>query len=226
VYFWVTLVKRMNSEQEIWHDLYVSDFAMERGIAMFDHGFQQASATLSSITGTETQLSVTCISRNSTGMAYKAMLESGTVSIMQEFQAEGSGALLLLLDLQHYSQIINGCANDSSSTDAMSEVDNELLCELGNVVLNGMLRTTAIVVASHLNCTHPTRPSAECMKRNFSDTGVFQSDVTTIDMEYSWQEHGRGFSVPLSLQLHLESNAYLQTWETQMYHSFDAGENN
>ena len=221
---WITLVNWMNGKQEIWHDLYASDFAMERGVAMFDHGFQQAGGTLSSITGTETQLSVTRISRNSTGMAYKAMLESGTVSVMQEFQAEGSGALLLLLDLQHYSQIINGCANDSSSTDAMSEIDNELLCELGNIVLNGMLRTTSIIVASRLDCTRPIRPSAECMKRNFSDSGVYQSDVSTIDIEYSWQENGCGFSVPLSMQLHLENNAYLQIWETLVYHSFDAGQ--
>lgn len=190
---------------------------------MLDHGFQQASSTLSSIMGTETQLSVTRISRNSASMAYKAMLESGTVSVLQEFQAEGSGALLLLLDLQHYSQIISGCANDFSSTDAMSEIDNELLCELGNIVLNGMLRTTAIIVASRLNCTLPIRPSAECMKRHFSESGIYQSDVSTIDIEYSWQENGRGFSVPLSMQLHLENDTYLQIWETQVYHSFDAG---
>lgn len=217
------MVKRMNGKQEVWHDLYASVSAMERGVAMLDQGFQQASSTLTSITGTETQLSVARISRNSKSVAYKAMLESGTVYVMQKFQAEGSGALLLLLDLQHYSQIINGCANDFSSTDAMSEIDNELLFELGNIVLNGMLRTTAIIVASRLNCTRPIRPSAECMKRHFSDSGVYQSDVTTIDIEYSWQENGCGFSVPLVMQLHLESSDYLHTWETQIYHSFDAG---
>ena len=225
MYFWVTLVKQMNGKQEIWHDLYASGFAMERGVAMFDHGFKQASATLSSITGTETQLSVTCISRNSAALAYKTMFKLGTLSVMQEFEAEGSGALLLLLDLQHYSQIINGCASHPSSTDAMSEIDSELLCELGNIVLNGILRTTAIIVSSRLNCTRPIRPSAESMKRNFSDIGVYQSEVTTIDMEYSWKEHGHGFSVPLSLQLHLDRNDHLETWETQVYHSFDAGKN-
>jgi len=214
----------MNGKQEIKRDLYTSDFNMEQAIAMLDHGLQQSCRALSSSTGKETRLSVTSISRNSKALAYKTMLESGSVSVMQEFQAEGSGAILLLIDSQHCSQIISGCANDSSSIDAIPEVDNDILCEFGNILLNGMLRTMAIIVTNRLNCTRPSRPSAECMKRNFSDSGVYQSDVSTIDIEYSWQENGIGFSVPLTMQLHLESNAYLQTWESLAYHSFDAGQ--
>jgi chemotaxis protein CheY-P-specific phosphatase CheC len=203
-------------------DLYASDYAMAQAIEMFDHGLKQPCAALSAITGKEARLSATGLSRLPRASAYKTMLESDNVSVMQEFQGDYPGAFLLLVDAHRCSQVISGSSSDLSPIDAISEVDGDTLCELGNIVLNGMLRTVSILIGSRLNCTHPRRPSIECMKQNFSDTGVYQSDVSIIDIEYCWQENGVDFSAPLSMQLHLGSNAHLQAWEDQAYHSFDA----
>ncbi|MBL4608805.1 MAG: hypothetical protein JKY01_13395 [Pseudomonadales bacterium] len=207
--------------QDIRSEILASERATALATARFDHGFEQAKASLSVIARDDIYISVAGISLQPRGSSYQHLLESNSVSVMQEFHGEYPGVLLLLMEPHHCTQIINSCVRDGIGSDIVSEVDNDTVCELGNIILNCTLRTISILTGNRLHCSQPRRPTLECIKKGFSESGVYQSDIFAIDINYCGGGNDIAFSVPLSMKLHLGDNAHLKRWENMAYQSIE-----
>ena len=188
-----------------------------KAIELFNHGLEQSCMTLSRIAQKEVGLLVTSISRQARAGAYKNQHESSHISVTQTFVGEYPGMLLLQGEAYHYVQLMTGCMNDDCSLDALPEMDNETICELGNIVLNAILRTLSILFQNRFYCSLPSRISADGIKHIFSETGAYKSDVTVFDMEFCWNENNRSTTVPINVHLHFEENSKLNDWEARAY---------
>ena len=195
-----------------------------KAIELFNHGLEQSGMALSRIAEKEVGVQVTSISRQVRDGVYKNAHESNHISVTQTFVGKCSGMLLLQGEAYHYVQLMTDCMNDECSLDALPEMDNETICELGNIILNAILRTLSILSQSRFYCSLPSRVSADGIKHIFSESGAYKSDVTIFDMEYSWRENNRSAAIPLCVQLHFEDDSKLKDWEARAYGSSDMNE--
>jgi len=189
----------------------------ERAIKLFNQGLEQSGMALSRIAEKEVGVQVTSISRQARAGMFKSAHESSRISVAQTFVGEYPGMLLLQGEAYHYVQLMTDCMNDECSLDALPEMDNETICELGNIILNPILRTLSILSQNRFHCSLPSRISADGIKHIFSETGTYKSDVTVFDMEFCWNENNRSTTVPINVHLHFEENSKLNDWEARAY---------
>ena len=185
-----------------------------RAIELFNHGLEQSCVVLSEMTQKKTNITVVALDRLPRAEAFNTLCGSNQVAVAQAFQGDSPGMVLLHGEAYHYLQAMTGVV---TKTDFAVALDNDIICELGNIILNGILRTVSIFSQNRMNCSPPNRLSVELVRRFFSGSGTYKSDVFSFDMDFSWIEEGINFSTPLKIQLHFATSSGLNDWEEQVY---------
>ncbi|MBV1869360.1 MAG: hypothetical protein KUG76_00520 [Gammaproteobacteria bacterium] len=193
---------------------YPSGRSQANAIELFDHGLEQSCVVLSELTQKKTNVTVVALDRLSRAEAFHTLSGSSQVSVAQTFQGDSPGMVLLHGEAYHYLQAMTGLV---SKADFEVALDNDIVCELGNIILNGILRTVSILTQNRLYCSQPNRLSVELVRRFFSGSGIYKSDVFSFELDFSWIEEEVSFSIPLKIQLHFGASSDFNDWEGRVY---------
>ena len=149
----------------------------------FNLGMGLAASSLSQMVGEEIKLSVPDISYIERKVAADKLAESNVVNVSgvkQGFNGPFSGDALLLFPVEKSLSIVQLLLKDTVPVDDLTELQEEALCEVGNIILNAGLASIANMFDQEITSELPIFTqghSIDVMRAREDDSNVFFMQV-------------------------------------------------
>ena len=149
----------------------------------FNLGMGLAASSLSQMIGEEITLSVPSLLLLERQAAAEKLAKENVVNVtgvQQQFDGPFSGNALLLFPVERSLSLVKLLLKDTVPADEMTGLQEEALCEIGNIILNAGLSSIANMFDHEINSDLPVfieGKSIEVMNANEEDTHVFFMQV-------------------------------------------------
>lgn len=160
----------------------------------FNIGVGQAAASLSELAGgEEILLSVPSLDFEGVGTLIEKIRESSgdmVCGVSERFRGAFAGSAMMLYSQQESLELVKIMLGETIPVEAMSEMEGEALCEVGNIVLNAVISGLADLFGAELDTDIP-RLSRGDVARVFEDTiGVGEHlEVLHLRMGFALESH-------------------------------------
>jgi len=136
----------------------LSELQLDALTEVFNLGAGQAAASLSEIVGDEVRLSVPRIQfndRSEVNAATLSLADQRVGSVRQHFSGPFSLDASLLFKEEGALEIVQEMIGSQVSVDDLVDFEQEAMCELGNIILNGCMSAIADMLEVQLSSTLP-----------------------------------------------------------------------
>lgn len=136
----------------------LSDLEHDALTELVNIGVSKAAASLRNMVGHQVHLSVPSVevvTRPTAAALIRERESDALVAVRQDFTGEISGRALLIFPQSNSLQLVHAVAQGALSAKEAESLEDEALCETGNVVLNGCLATIANMLQRPLTMSLP-----------------------------------------------------------------------
>ena len=157
-------------------------------------GMGRASASLSEMVGEEVELSVPKVDTLSQEEAIeriKGLVGDNITAVKESFKGAFWGDALLLFPEEHSLELVRALIKDDTlPLDMLTEMEQEALTEVGNIILNACLGSLANIFQENLEFALPQYSQGSCedvIKSNTS-SGTSSEGVLLLQMNFALQK--------------------------------------
>lgn len=138
--------------------LHLSDIQKDALTEIFNIGAGQAADGLSRIVGETITLSVPRLSilHNIKAKTLNEFISSPRISaVSQDFTGSINAKAFLVFPEDKTKEIVRRMLGDSASADELREMEQEALCEIGNIILNSCMSSLSEALQADFQCSVP-----------------------------------------------------------------------
>ena len=138
--------------------LHLSDIQKDALTEIFNIGAGQAAAGLSQIVGEAITLSVPRLStlHNIKAKTLNEFISSPRISaVSQDFTGSINAKAFLVFPENKTREIVRRMLGNSASADDLREMEQEALCEIGNIILNSCMSSLSEALQADFQCSMP-----------------------------------------------------------------------
>lgn len=138
----------------------LSELQRDALVEIFNIGVGQAASSMSQIVGEAIGLSVPTVEilhgDNRADAISKLALSPRICAVSQDFTGSISARAFLIFPEGKTREIVRRMLGDSVSTDELSEMEQEALSEIGNIILNSCMSSLSDALQTSFYCSLPT----------------------------------------------------------------------
>lgn len=164
---------------------------MERDVVteLFNIGVGQAAAAFGTLTRENVQLAVPRVDIVSYAQASTLMVENAPgamIGIRQDFEGPLTGVAALIFPEQRSLEIVRAAIDDRFPLDDVSELEQETLLEIGNIILNSCLASISdmLNMSTSASLPHLVRSPAPELLDNLSMQSVTDKIVLFLHINF------------------------------------------
>ena len=189
-------------------------------LSLLDHGFEQAQATLSTLLPYHFQCHVQNLELMPRYEVYQHLLDPQCAAVIQTFDGDYQGALSLVLVKTLGSQMLTHYRCNEGS-------DADLINEMGNILLNSVLRSFFVLMELGFRSSLPQQPSKNGLAHYFAEAGLYPGEALVIQVDFRCQhkETLETITSQLSVNLHMKNNALINSWFARLTEALNHGQN-
>ncbi|MEM7209067.1 MAG: hypothetical protein AAF434_14685 [Pseudomonadota bacterium] len=184
-----------------------SDYERDAIVEVFNIGVGRAAASLSEMVKQEVAMSLTRVELQSCDKAVTEFVGSGISAVRgvrERFDGPLAGSALLILPRNKSLELVRLLIQDESDSDFLSEMEEEALVEVGNILLNACLSSVATVVGEEIANQIPVSVSGE-LSDVVTNTGFAESAEMVLNLGVEFNVKGVDLSGCISLLMDIES---------------------
>lgn len=156
-------------------------------------GIGRAAASLSEMVGEEIELSVPAVellSRQTTTIRVKEKSSDRIVAVQQQFSGSFGGDTMLIFPEAKSLELVRCIMQDNLPLEVMTEMEQEALLEIGNIVLNACLGSIANMLQCEVSSSLPSllRGTCEDIIGAPSRTPAEQEVVMFLRMDFALRQ--------------------------------------
>ncbi len=143
----------------------LTDLQRDTLTELLNIGVGRAAASLSEMVGTEIELAVPSLellSRRTVANLMRANGAGQMVAVQQQFSGVFWGDILLVFPEAQSLQLVRYIMKDDLLLESMTEMEQEALLEIGNIILNACLGSMANILQSEVCSSLPSLRSGSC----------------------------------------------------------------
>jgi chemotaxis protein CheC len=160
---------------------------------LFNIGIGQAAASLSEMIDDNVDLSVPvvrCLPLDQASIELAKMTSSDISAVKQMFSGEFSGNALLIFPERDSLELVKAILGSDVSLEYLSELEEDALLEVGNVILNACICTISDILGCEIIGDIPTRLQGDCKQiLSMSSDDVEESYMLLLSMLFSIPNH-------------------------------------
>jgi chemotaxis protein CheY-P-specific phosphatase CheC len=189
-------------------------------LSLLGHGFEQAQASLSVMLPYHFQFHAKSLELMPRHEVYQHLLDPQCAVVIQTFEGDYQGALSLVLAKTLGSQILMHCPCNEGS-------DADLINEMGNILLNSVLRSFFVLMHFGFSSSLPQQPSKNGLAHYFAEAGLYPSEMLVIPLDFQCQhkETLETITRQLSVNLHMKNNVLIHSWFARLTEALNHGQN-
>jgi len=170
----------------------LSDINLDTLTELFNIGIGQAAASLSDMINENVELSVphvTCKTMQEAETEIKTDDSVQLTAIKQVFEGDFSGKALLIFPEKDSLELVRRLLDSDISVEQLSELEEDALLEVGNVILNACFYTISDILECKISGEIPTHSRGNSQQL-FSSGGIdSESVILQLSMEFSIPNH-------------------------------------
>ncbi len=159
---------------------------------LFNIGIGQAAASLSDMIADNVDLSVpivSCLPLDKASIELAKMTSSDISAVKQSFSGEFSGNALLIFPQRDSLELVKAILGTDVSLEHLSELEEDALLEVGNVILNACICTISDILGCEIIGEIPTRQQGSCKQILSMSSENEESYVLLLSMLFSIPNH-------------------------------------
>ena len=156
-------------------------------VELFNIGMGAAAASLSEMVGEEVVLSVPdifAVTRAATTDCLGLADEAQVSAVSEGFSGPFWGDAMLLFPQADSLDLVHALLQEELPLEMLSEMEQEALTEVGNIILNACLGSLANIFTQDLHCQMPEFRHGDCASVLNGDAGREQDLVLILRMEF------------------------------------------
>lgn len=156
-------------------------------------GMGRAASALSEILGEEVFLSVPLVELRSRHEAVGLIMEKGgdrIIAVLQQFSGFFTGDVMLVFPEEKSLELVRSLLKDPFPLEVMTEMEQEALMEIGNIILNSCIGSIANILHSDVSSSLPSLRCGSCADI-LGDKDSTQADEVVMIVRMDFALHKR-----------------------------------
>jgi chemotaxis protein CheC len=173
-------------------DPVLSDIQIDVLTELFNIGIGQAAASLSDMTGDNVDLTVplvSCLALDDAAIELAHMTSPEISAVKQSFSGDFSGSALLIFPEHDSLELVKAILGTDVSLEQLSELEEDALLEVGNVILNACICTISDILGCEIFGEIPIHQQGDCKHILSMNSDGEESYVLLLSMVFSIPNH-------------------------------------
>ncbi len=158
--------------------LELNELQMDAMTEAFNVGMGSAAAALSEMVNEEVRLSVPDIqfvNKSEAANLLTKQVNTNVSGVTQGFEGPFDGKAMLLFPQEQSLELVRLLLRDMDSVENITELAQEALCEIGNIILNAGLSSLADMFQQEMQCELPFFTHGSCQEVMNSENRLFEN---------------------------------------------------